>query len=404
MAAFLSALGFTQGYNVALVMLGAIMLGIAAGMVGSFLVLRQKALVSDAAAHATLPGIALAFVIMVGLGFDGRNLFVLLLGAGVSACMGILCITWLTRFTKLKQDSAIGAVLSVYFGFGVVLLTYIQSLSAGRQAGLEGFLLGSTAGMIFADGMVIAIGGSVCVLLAFIFHRSMLSVAFDAQFAQSTGISIGRTDLVIMGLATAITVVGLKIVGLVLIVALLIIPPVTARFWSHRASHVVFIAGVLGGLAGYLGTGLSASAPNLPTGPIIVLFSFALFAFSFLFAPKRGVVALWLAHRQFQHQVHLKQGLLALGRQEAIYDALTLKLMHKNALLRKDGVPTTLGRTEAAKALHDNARWALAQKYYGQTQHLGAYDGLAQLEERLTPDQLAHIEAQLNGLKRQSAD
>ena len=198
-------------------------------------------------------------------------------------------MNWLTRHTRLAEDAAIGAVLSVFFGFGVVLLTVIQTMGVGRQAGLEGFLLGSTAGMLWADAMVIAIGGAATLVLVMIIRRPMTMVAFDPEYAAARGLSVHRIDLAMMGLVMAVTVVGLKIVGLILIVALLIIPPVTARFWTERSDRVVMLAGLAGGLAGYLGAGISASAPNLPTGPIIVLVSFGFFALSLLFAPVRGV-------------------------------------------------------------------------------------------------------------------
>lgn len=127
------------GYNATLVTLGAGILGIAGGVGGSFLFLRKRALVSDAVSHATLPGVGLAFVLMVALGGDGRNLIGLLAGGAVSAAIGLLCVNWLSTRTRLAEDAAIGAVLSVFFGFGIVILTYIQTMSSGRQAGLESF-------------------------------------------------------------------------------------------------------------------------------------------------------------------------------------------------------------------------------------------------------------------------
>ena len=218
-------------------------------------------------------------------GGDGRNLIGLLAGSAISAWIGLLCMNWLTRRTRLAEDAAIGAVLSVFFGFGVVLLTVIQTMGVGRQAGLEGFLLGSTAGMLWADALIIAIGGAATLVLVMIIRRPMTMVAFDPEYAAARGLPVHRIDLAMMGLVMAVTVVGLKVVGLILIVALLIIPPVTARFWTERSDRVVLLAGLAGGLAGYLGAALSASAPNLPTGPIIVLVSFGFFALSLLLAP-----------------------------------------------------------------------------------------------------------------------
>ncbi|MEM7749233.1 MAG: iron chelate uptake ABC transporter family permease subunit, partial [Pseudomonadota bacterium] len=281
---FLDALLLQAGYNAALVAIGAALLGFAAGSSGTFLFLRKRALVSDAVAHATLPGVGIAFIVMVSLGGDGRSLIGLLLGSAITAWIGLLLIEWIARHTRLAEDAAIGAVLGVFFGAGIVLLTIIQSMSAGRQAGLEGFLLGSTAGMLFQDAVIIAIGGSLAVLATWLLRRPMTLVAFDSEYAAAMGYDVRRIDLLMMGLVMAVTVIGLKLVGLILIVAMLIIPAVTARFWTERSNRVIWIAGAVGGVSGYLGAVLSASAPALPTGPLIVLVAAGIFVFSLLFA------------------------------------------------------------------------------------------------------------------------
>ncbi|MBS4009544.1 MAG: metal ABC transporter permease, partial [Roseovarius sp.] len=134
------ALTLQLGYNATLVTLGAAMLGVGAGATGTYLYLGKRALVSDAISHATLPGVVLGFMVMVALGGEGRFLPGLMLGAALSAVLGLLTVTWLTTRTRLHEDAAIGAVLSVFFGFGVVLLTVVQVMDAGRQAGLETFL------------------------------------------------------------------------------------------------------------------------------------------------------------------------------------------------------------------------------------------------------------------------
>lgn len=215
MSEFIDALFLTAGYNAALVAIGAGLLGFAAGSTGTFLFLRKRALVSDAVAHATLPGVALSFIVMVSLGGDGRSLIGLLIGSAITAWAGLLLIEAMVRKTRLAEDTAIGAVLGVFFGFGVVLLTVIQSMSAGRQAGLEEFLLGATAGMLFQDAVLIAIGGGLTVLASWVLRRPMTMVAFDTSYASSLGYNVKQVDLAMMGLAMAVTVIGLKLVGLV---------------------------------------------------------------------------------------------------------------------------------------------------------------------------------------------
>lgn len=388
----LDALTLQLGYNATLVTIGATLLGIAAGTTGTFLFLGKRALVSDAISHATLPGVGLAFIFMVVLGGDGRALPGLLFGSAVSAGIGLLCVSALTSRTRLTEDAAIGAVLSVFFGFGVVLLTVIQSMSSGRQAGLETFLLGSTAGMLWNDALVIATGGAAVLALALLLRRPMALVAFDPDFAAGSGMNVRRTELAMMGLALAITVVGLKIVGLILIVALLIIPAVAARFWTNRVGHVVLIAGAAGGVSGYAGAAISATAPALPTGPIIVLVAFALFVVSLVAAPGRGVLAALMRHRRFQARVHLRQGLLALAGGQPIYEPLTLRLMRRAGLVRSDGVATEAGRAQAARARLDERRWQLLRSDPRYEAAAARYDGLTPLETLLTPDQIDELD------------
>lgn len=389
------ALTLQLGYNATLVTIGALLLGIASGVGGSFLFLRKRALVSDAISHATLPGIGVAFIAMVALGADGRNLVGLLCGAALSAWIGLLAVSWLTTRTRLAEDAAIGAILSVFFGFGIVLLTVVQSMQSGRQAGLEGFLLGSTAGMLRTDALVIALSAALTFALVLVLRRPMTLVSFDPGYAAASGQNVDRTDLVMMGLVLAITVVGLKIVGLIMIVALLIIPPVTARFWTNRTDTLVIISGVVGGLSAYVGASISASAPNLPTGPIIVLVSFALFFLSFLLAPNRGVLAAFLSHRRFQQRVHIRQGLLALAQGQPIYERLTIRLLRRYGWARRDGTATEEGQGRAARALLDETRWQLVRRDPSFEAAAAHYDGLTPIEQVLTPDQLAEVDGRI---------
>jgi manganese/zinc/iron transport system permease protein len=389
------ALTLQLGYNATLVAIGATLLGMAAGVTGTFLFLRKRALVSDAISHATLPGVGLAFIAMVALGGDGRWLPGLMIGSALSAGVGLLALQALARRTRLSEDATIGAVLSVFFGFGIVLLTVIQGMSSGRQAGLESFLLGSTAGMLRADALTIALGGALALALVLLLRRPMTLVSFDSGYAAATGIDTRRIDLAMMGLVLGVTVVGLKIVGLILIVALLIIPPVTARFWTDRSDRVILISGAIGGISGYVGAALSASAPALPTGPIIVLLAFAAFALSLLLSPRRGALAALLRHRTYQRRVHRRQGLLALAQGHPVYEAFTRRLLLREGLVRGDGVPTDTGRALAAKALLDERRWAILRADRRHEVAAARYDGLIGIDSVLTPDQLREIDARL---------
>ena len=389
---FISALFLQAGYNSALVAVGAGLLGLSAGSAGAFIFLRKRALVSDAISHATLPGVGIAFMLMVALGGDGRWLPGLIIGSAISSGIGLLMVEWITRQTRLTEDAAIGAVLSVFFGLGIVLLTIIQTMSSGRQAGLENFLLGSTAGMLISEATTIAIAGALATAFVFMLRRPMTLVAFDPEYAATTGINVRHIDLAMMGLALIVTVIGLKIVGLILIVALLIIPPVTARFWTNQVGPMIGIAAAIGGLAGYIGAVFSAAAASLPTGPIIVLVAFGFFVFSALFSPLRGGLASALRHWRFQRRVHRRQGLLALARREPIYDGFTLRILRQSGMIRPDGVATLRGKTASQKAAHDEARWAMARRILPDDSAIERYDGLTPIEDMMTQDQIDEID------------
>jgi len=279
-----------SGYNATLVTLGAMALGLATGAVGAFLFLRKRSLVPDAMAHATLPGVGIAFLVMVAFGGEGRFLPGLLLGAGVSSLLGLWVLQGLVRGTRLPEDAAIGIVLSTFYGAGIVLLTYIQGLGAGRQAGLEGFLLGSTAGMLRADVYLIA-GGGMLVLAALIaLRRVLVMVAFDPGYAAVMGVRPAWVDAALMGLVLAVVLLGIRVVGAILVVALLITPAVAARIWTDRVGVMVLIASGIGGAAGFGGAAMSAAVPGLPTGAVIVALVFAAFVISAIIAPKRGLL------------------------------------------------------------------------------------------------------------------
>lgn len=281
----LQALLLQAGYNAALVSLGAGLLGAAAGGAGAFLTLRRRALMSDAMAHATLPGIGLAFLVMVALGGEGRFLPGLMLGAGVTAALGLWSVQALTR--RLPEDTATGAVLSSFYGFGIVLLTVIQGWGQGRPAGLETVLLGSTAGMLRAEALTIALGGAAVLIALAALRRPLALVAFDPLQARMMGLNPRVMDAALMALVLAMVLVGLNVTGLILIVALLVTPAVTARLWMQSVGGTAALSAGIGAACGYLGAAISAALPDVPTGPVIVMLAAAGFAVSLILRPAR---------------------------------------------------------------------------------------------------------------------
>ncbi|MBP2294026.1 metal ABC transporter permease [Azospirillum rugosum] len=346
-------LTFQAGFNSAVVVAGTAALGLAGGTVGTFLLLRRRALVSDALSHATLPGIAVAFLIGAALGLPGRSLPLLLAGAVASGVLGLLTVQWLVRQTRLTEDSAIGAVLSVFFGLGIVLLSLIQTLELGGQAGLKTFILGQTAAM--AQGEAIAIGllaAGAAATVALLF-KELRALAFDPGFAAVQGWPVARLDLALMGLATLVTVIGLQTVGLILVVALLIIPPAAARFWTDRLSVLTIAAAAIGALSGWLGATLSALLPKLPAGAVIVLVAGAIFLVSFLFAPARGLLAVGLRNGRLRLSFAERRALAGLLAGRPVDGPLAWWLGARGFL--RDGRLTPRGEV-AAKAAERNRR------------------------------------------------
>lgn len=277
-----------SNHNTRLVVLSTTMLGIAAGLVGSFLLLRKRSLMGDALSHATLPGIAIAFAVMVAIGGQGKSLPGLLLGATLSGLAGIATMLLIRNTTKLRDDVAMGFVLSVFFGIGVATLGMVQRLPG--SAGLESFIYGKTASMIESDFLLIALVAGIASLVCLLFLKEFLLLCFDDAYAASQGWPTLFLDVLLLGLVTAVTVIGLQAVGLILVIAFLITPPTAARFWTQRLLPMLLISALIGGVSGWLGSAISALVPQLPAGAVIVLVAALLFLISMFFAPQRGVL------------------------------------------------------------------------------------------------------------------
>jgi len=282
-------------YNTLIVLLGVGLLGAGAGLVGSFAVLRRRALLGDALSHAALPGLCLGFLVL-----GERNLPMMLLGALATGLLGIATVSFLCHWTRVRLDAAIGIVLSVFFGFGIVLSRMIQNMTTaiGSKAGLDSYILGKTAGIVAADVALIAGAAAACVGLVSLLFKEFLLVSFDPQFGRVQGWPAPRIDLLLTGLVAVVVAIGLPAVGVVMMAALLIIPGVTARFWTARLSRLILLAAILGASMGLVGTAISASYDKMPAGPVITLVGTVLFLASALAAPERGLVARLMQRRR----------------------------------------------------------------------------------------------------------
>lgn len=308
--------------NVRWVTLGTVVLGAASAVVGSFAFLRKRSLLGDAVAHAILPGIVLAFVLT-----GNKNPFVLMAGALASGWLALLSIDLINRKTKLKPDTTIGLVLSVFFGLGIFMLTAVQHSSMANQAGLDKFLFGKAASMSLGDVYAFTGLSFVLIVLVIIFYKTFQIVAFNRDYARTLGLPVRLGEFVLSTLTVLAVTTGIQAVGVVLMAALLITPAAAARSWTDKLVVLLFIAAGLGALGGLVGSYISYAAPRMPTGPWVVM-ALSFFAlFSLLFAPNRGVIAKVRRQRQNREKIvteNLLKALYTIGeRSEALQAPIT---------------------------------------------------------------------------------
>ncbi len=280
---------FTSHYNTTIVYLSTAALGIAAGLVGCFLILRKQALISDAITHATLPGIGIGFLLSILLGLeDGRFLPLLLLCAGITASIGAASVRFISKNTRLSTDTAIASVMSFFYGSGLVILSIIQNMESGNKAGLNSFLLGAVSGITAQDLTLLCISSLITIWITTRYFRSLRLLCFDESYAKLISMNIKKAEYILLFLTVLVICIGLKTVGLILIIALLIIPPITARLWTAKSEFMLVLSAILGLMGTTAGVYLSIQY-NLPTGSTIVLAIFILFIASLSIQKVRGL-------------------------------------------------------------------------------------------------------------------
>ena len=300
-------------YTLMIVAIGAALLGAVSGALGTYAVLRRQSLLGDAISHAALPGIAIAFLLT-----GSKTPLILVLGAAIAGWLGTLLILSIVRLTRIKYDSALGIVLSTFFGFGLVLHTLIQRTGNANQAGLDTFLFGQAATILERDVLTIGILGGVAIIISLICWKELKLLVFDEGFAASLGFPIRALDILLTSLLVIAIVLGLQAVGAVLMSAMLVAPAVAARQWTNKLSIMMFLAAGFGALAGVSGTIISSSASRIPTGPTIVLCATVMVGVSIAFAPNRGLVWDWFRHQRNKHNLKVTASrLLKQPRQES---------------------------------------------------------------------------------------
>ena len=353
-----------EDYTLRNVVFGSIILGIVSGSLGSFAVLRRQSLLGDTISHAALPGIAFAFILT-----GTKAPLVLLAGAAIAGWIGTAFILSIVRRSAIREDAAQGIVLSVFFGLGLVLLTYIQKLPNASQAGLDKFLFGQAATLLTSDIVVMAILGTLTLIILGFFWKEFKLISFDPGFAAASGMPLRRLEILLTSLIVLAIVLGLQTVGVVLMSAMLVAPGASARQWTNRLWPMTAISGFFGAAAGLTGALLSATIPRLPTGPTIVIVLTIFSMVSILFGRERGLVYQAVQrnrNRKIFAGERILEGMLSLSKthQDPDYGhtAQTLAVFSKNKTLPGIEYALSALETQGLVRKHSDGKWTLSDE------------------------------------------
>ncbi len=401
-------------------LIGCSALGLLGGLLGCFLVLRRISLVGDALGHAILPGIGFSFMII-----GAKSTLPLLAGAIVAGVLYSLVLGFVSRQRRVRPDSALGLTFTAFFGLGIVLLSYIQNSPTGSQAGLDKFLFGQAAAISMVDIKVSIILLVITALAIVALFKQLQVFSFDATFASSIGINTALYHYLMMVLFTLTIVISVQAVGVVLVVALLIIPPTTAHLLVDRLRSMLILSGFIGLLSGAIGSLFSYLYSGIPTGPMVVLASASIFAFALLFAPTSGAVPKLLRKRQRRRRTELEnllKSLLEFNRHRNVEDSTPIALddylrfsesdpdwtsrqikrAQRAKLLLPGDKGDTLVLTDAAlnsarRILRNHILWELYLDQYTDIAADHVHFDAERIEHVLTPDIISRLESILAG-------
>lgn len=288
--------------NVQWVLISTMILGVAAGTIGCIAYWKKQSLMSDALAHAALPGVVIAFLVL-----GEKNLFVLMIGAAGTALAGAFFIQWIRSSTRMTADTAMGMILSVFYGLGIMLLAIANRTASGNQSGLDSFIFGQAAAMVRSDVMTMLSLAVAVILIVLILFKEWKIYLFDPQFAQGSGLSLRGMDVIYTTVLVTTIVIGIQAVGVILIAALLIIPSVSARYWTQSFRTMVLLSAAFGGVSGAAGTLISTLGSGWPTGPFIVVTAASLFVLSLIFGKEKGIFIQYWQHKARQKMLSQQQ-------------------------------------------------------------------------------------------------
>ncbi|MBL7840105.1 MAG: metal ABC transporter permease [Cyclobacteriaceae bacterium] len=405
--------------NIRYVVLGSVLLTASSAIVGTFTFLNKRSLIGDAIAHAVLPGICLGFIVA-----GTKNPLVLIIGAFITGWLSLIVVEYITRKTRIKEDTAIGLVLSVFFGIGILMLTVIQKSGNASQSGLDHFLFGKAAALVGSDLIAFLIVAGILLIVVYMMFKEFALLAFDKAYAKSIGYPVRTLELILTSLIVLAVVIGIQAVGVVLMAAILITPAAAARFWTDKVVIMVFLASAFGAFSGLAGAYISFVAPAMPTGPWIVIVISTIAFISFFLAPKRGVVYRLIRQnniRQTINNENVLKVLYQLGEEnknffiprhldEIIrrrkYEKSTLQSILRR-LLNQGYVEQTgnlwslsdAGKNKAQRVVKIHRLWELYLTTYMKIAPDHVHEDAETIEHLLTPELEAELEKQLGYAK-----
>jgi manganese/zinc/iron transport system permease protein len=402
-----------QDPNVIFVVMGISFLSISAAMVGTFTFLDKKALIGDAISHAVLPGVCLAFM------FAGtKNPYWIVAGAFTTGALATYSITWISSKTKLKEDTVIASVLSVFFGVGIVFMTKLQQTGNAAISGLDHFLFGNAISIVGEDLWVYGALALTTIIILFIFYKEFKVLVFNKAFAETVGLPVRRLEFLFNSLMVLAVVTGIQAIGVVLMAALLITPGAAARFWTDRLGRMLMIAVSFAVFSGITGAYISFTLPNMPTGPWVVVVLSSMAFFSFCFSPKKGLITRWYSKRMYERKIHSDHILKSLyhawvkqkkgiplvdiqkdfSRKESETNS-SLKNLRKNGFIQLDKDRIHLkenGLKEARRIVRLHRLWELYLTEYMNIAPDHVHDTAEKMEHILTPEIEVRLDAKLN--------
>lgn len=402
--------------NIRYVVGGSVLLAVSSAIVGCFTFLKKKALVGDAVAHSVLPGVCLAFMLS-----GTKNPIYLIIGAFITGWLSLILIDFITAHSKIKEDTAIGLILSVFFGIGILLLTVIQHSGNAAQTGLDSFLFGKAAALVGQDLYVFGLIAITLLIVVFFFYKEFTLISFDENFAKAIGFPVRRLELLLTTLTVLAVVAGIQAVGVVLMAAMLITPAAAARFWTDRLKVMLFLAALFGGISGIIGAYISYIAPSMPTGPWIVMVISIIAIISFFVAPGKGIFYRLIRQKTIKTRI-LEENILKMfyqlgefdqsfGKSRTPNELLKRRPMQKNLLMKglnklrfqgfikktTDGWKlTTEGKIKGQRTVKLHRLWEVYLTEYLRIAPDHVHDDADNIEHILTPELEARLEKLLD--------